>query len=119
MCDKWLSDILLSDGLPESVLEIIKQREGKVQGAALEIVDIVDDWRARAVGGLIFFNCYPGKSWSDSPPGSRGSLWPVTSVMTTVSNGRDGCTFVEQGRIRNTSEETALNKTTLGRNMLI
>ena len=27
--------------------ETIKQREGKVKGAALEIVDIVDDWRFR------------------------------------------------------------------------
>ena len=50
--DKWLGDILHCDGLAESVLETIKQREGKVKGAALEIVDIVDDWRARVVGGL-------------------------------------------------------------------
>ena len=42
--DKWLGDILHSDGLAESVMETIIQREGKVKGAALEIVDIVDDW---------------------------------------------------------------------------
>ena len=50
--DKWLGDILHSDGLAESVMETIIQREGKVKGAALEIVDIVDDWRARVVGGF-------------------------------------------------------------------
>ena len=52
MYDKWLGDILHSDRLAESVLETIRQREGKVKGAALEIVDIVDDWRARVVRGF-------------------------------------------------------------------
>ena len=51
-CDKWLGDYLHSDGLPESVTETIRQREGKVKGAALEIAEIVDDCRARTVGGF-------------------------------------------------------------------
>ena len=50
--DKWLGNYLLSWGLAESVLETIRQREGKVKGAALEIAKIVDDWRARTVGGF-------------------------------------------------------------------
>ena len=51
--DKWLGDYLHSGGLVESVLETTRQREGKVKGAALEIADIVDDWRARTVGGIM------------------------------------------------------------------
>ena len=51
-CDKWLGDYLHSDGLAASVMMTIKQREGKVKGAALEIAEIVDDWRARTVGGF-------------------------------------------------------------------
>ena len=50
--DKWLGYYLHSDGLAESVMMTIKQREGKVKGAALEIADIVDDWRAKTVGGF-------------------------------------------------------------------
>ena len=33
-------------------METIKQREGKVKGAALEIAELVDYWRARTVGGF-------------------------------------------------------------------
>ena len=51
--DKWLGDYLHNEGLAESVLETVKQREGKVKGAALEIADIVEDWRARTVGGFV------------------------------------------------------------------
>ena len=50
--DKWLGDYLHSAGLAESVMETIRQRTGKVKGAALEIVDIVEDWRASVVGGF-------------------------------------------------------------------
>jgi hypothetical protein len=50
--DKWLGDYIHSGGLGESCLETIRQREGKVKGAALEIAVIVDDWRAQVVGGF-------------------------------------------------------------------
>ena len=51
--DKWLGDYLHTGGLAESVLETIRQREGKGNGAAVEIVNIVDDWRASIVGGFV------------------------------------------------------------------
>ena len=62
-CDKWLGDYLHSDGLAESVTETIRQREGMVKGAALEIAELVDDWRARTVGGFttglsLWESCY-------------------------------------------------------------
>ena len=50
--DKWLGDYFHTGGLGESCLETIRQREGKVKGAALEISVIVDDWRAQVVGGF-------------------------------------------------------------------
>ena len=51
-CDKWLGDYFHSGGLGESCMETIRQREGKIKGAALEIAVIVDDWRAQVVGGF-------------------------------------------------------------------
>ena len=50
--DKWLGDWLHSWGLGEPCHETIRQREGKVRGAAMEIAAIVDDWRAGVVGGF-------------------------------------------------------------------
>ena len=35
-CDKWLGDYIHTKGLSESCLETIRQREGKIKGAALE-----------------------------------------------------------------------------------
>ena len=52
-CDKWLGDYLHSGGLAASVTETIRKRDGKVRGAALEILSIVDDWRATTVGGFV------------------------------------------------------------------
>ena len=51
--DKWLGDYLHTGGLAKWVLETIRQREGKGKGAAVEIVNIVDDWRASIVGGFV------------------------------------------------------------------
>ena len=50
--EKWLGQILSCKGLADSVEETVAAREGKIRGAALEIADIVNDWRARAAGGL-------------------------------------------------------------------
>ena len=51
--DKWLGDYLHTGGLAKWVLETRRQREGKGKGAAVEIVNIVDDWRASIVGGFV------------------------------------------------------------------
>ena len=49
---KWLGQILLSGGLGESVAATVESREGKIRGACLEISQIINDWRSRAVGGM-------------------------------------------------------------------
>ena len=49
---KWLGQILSSGGLAESVAATVKDREGKVCGACLEIAQVVNDWRTRCVGGM-------------------------------------------------------------------
>ena len=49
---KWLGQILSSGGLAESVAATVEAREGKIRGACLEISQIVNDWRSRAVGGM-------------------------------------------------------------------
>ena len=51
--DKWLGQYLSSGGLADSVMETIKAREGKVRGASMEALSIVEDWRAKAVGGIL------------------------------------------------------------------
>ena len=50
--DKWLGQILSAKGLADSVARTVATREGKIKGACLEISLIVNDWRARAVGGM-------------------------------------------------------------------
>jgi hypothetical protein len=50
--DKWLGQQLSGGGLGQSVAATVAAREGRVRGACLEIADIVEDWRAEAVGGM-------------------------------------------------------------------
>ena len=49
---KWLGQILSEGGLSQSVLATVEDREGKIRGACLEIVQIINDWRSEAVGGM-------------------------------------------------------------------
>ena len=49
---KWLGQIMSSRGLADSVALTIADKEGKIRGACLEIAIIVNDWRAKVVGGF-------------------------------------------------------------------
>jgi hypothetical protein len=49
---KWLGQILCTGGLAASAAATVQAREGKIRGTCLEISHIVNDWRARAVGGM-------------------------------------------------------------------
>jgi hypothetical protein len=49
---KWLGQVMSTGGLAESVADTVQDREGKIRGACLEISQIVNDWRARVVGGM-------------------------------------------------------------------
>jgi hypothetical protein len=49
---KWLGQVLSSAGLAKFVADTVTSREGKIRGACLEIAQVVNDWRSRAVGGL-------------------------------------------------------------------
>ena len=50
--DKWLGQILSSAGLTDCVAQTVSAREGKIRGACLEIAVIINDWRAKVLGGL-------------------------------------------------------------------
>ena len=50
--DKWLGQQLSTGGLADSVAATVEKREAKIKGAALEIANIVNDWRAEASGGM-------------------------------------------------------------------
>ena len=49
---KRLGQILSTGGLAESAEATNQAREWKIKGACLEIAQIVNDWRARVVGGM-------------------------------------------------------------------
>ena len=49
--EKWLGD-MFTGGLKELVMATITSRQGKVRRAALEIMNIVQDYRAQRVGGF-------------------------------------------------------------------
>ena len=40
---KWLGQILSEGGLAQSVLATVEEREGKIRGACLEIIQIIND----------------------------------------------------------------------------
>ena len=50
--DKWLGQILSSRGLAACVEETVNAKLGKIREASLEISLVVNDWRARQVGGM-------------------------------------------------------------------
>ena len=51
--DKYLGQILHTDGVRASVEATIKDREGKVKGAMFEVKSIVEDFRMLAIGGMM------------------------------------------------------------------
>ena len=79
--DKWLVDWLHSGGLGEPCHETIRQREGRVRGAAMEIAAIVDDWRAGASSRAF----YCGKP-AASPPSSTTAA-PGWRIRRRLSSG--------------------------------
>ena len=50
--DKWLGQILSAGGLADCVAETVSAKLGKIRGASLETTLVVNDWRARQVGGM-------------------------------------------------------------------
>ena len=50
--EKWLGQIISEGGLADSVAKTVTARTGKIKAACLEIVQVVNDWRADAVGGM-------------------------------------------------------------------
>ena len=50
--EKWLGQYLSSAGLADSVAQTVAARSGKIRAACFEIVQIVNDWRSQAVGGM-------------------------------------------------------------------
>ena len=51
--DKYLGDMIHTDGLAASVAATIQDRAGKVKAAGFEVAAIVEDFRMQAVGGLM------------------------------------------------------------------
>ena len=44
--------IMSANGLSDSVTKTIEAKEAKIKLACLEIIDIIQDWRAQMVGGI-------------------------------------------------------------------
>ena len=52
LSDKYLGQIFDSD-LSSSALATVRQREGKIKGAAIEIKSIIEDYCMQTMGGLV------------------------------------------------------------------
>ena len=52
-CDKYLCQILQTEGNRASVETTIKDREGKEKGAIFEVKAIIDDFQMQAIGGMM------------------------------------------------------------------
>jgi hypothetical protein len=50
--DIWLGQTISSAGLADSVAKTVANKEGKIRAAGLEIGVIINDWRARDLGGM-------------------------------------------------------------------
>ena len=50
--DKYLGQIFASD-LSTSALATVKEREGRIKGAAIEVKAIIEDYQMQAMGGLV------------------------------------------------------------------
>ena len=50
--EKYLGDILSSEGLAKSVQCTVKDREGKVKGSIYELRAIIENFRMQSVGGI-------------------------------------------------------------------
>ena len=50
--ERWLGQIISSAGLAASVAQTVAAKESKIKGACLELSVIVNDWRAKTVGGM-------------------------------------------------------------------
>ena len=51
--DIWLGQQLSSLGIANSMAKTVGARKGKIKAACFEIAQIVNDWRAQAVGGMV------------------------------------------------------------------
>ena len=51
--DRYLGQILHTDGVRASCMATIKDREGKINAAAFEVQSIIDDFRMQAIGGMM------------------------------------------------------------------
>ena len=51
--DKYLGQILHSDGLEASAAATVKERAGRIRGATMEIRSIVEEYPMQTIGGLM------------------------------------------------------------------
>ena len=51
--DKYLGQILHSDGVKASVNATISDREGRIKGAIFEVQSIIEQFEMQAIGGLM------------------------------------------------------------------
>ena len=50
-CDRYLGQVLHTDGNRASVEATIKERQGKIKGAIFEVKSVVDNFQMQAIGG--------------------------------------------------------------------
>ena len=53
VCDKYLGQILHTEGNRASIEATIKEREGRIKGAIFEVKGIIEDFQMQAIGGMM------------------------------------------------------------------
>ena len=53
VCDRYLGQVLHSDGVRASVEATITDRAGKIKGATFEVKSIIEDFKMQAIGGMM------------------------------------------------------------------
>ena len=51
--DRYLGQVLHGGGLDESALATVKERSGRIKGAALEIKSIIEEFQMQCIGGMM------------------------------------------------------------------
>ena len=106
---KWLGQIISSAGLSDSVAKTVKDEEGKIRGACLEIGIIINDLRAQDLGGMetalmLWGTCcvpsflHGAGTWLEinKPTVQFNSVWVPLLSFTGWTRVAMFCTFVGQ-----------------------
>ena len=82
--DRYLGQILHTDGVRASCAATISDREGKIKGAIFEVQSIVEDFKMQAIGGMMAAWVLWERALVPSLLSGAGAWTGITSTDWTV-----------------------------------